>query len=132
MQRLHAPWRATVAAALCAALALSALVVLDASRAEEGQRYAVAFMSGVERKGAWVVPPELVSVAVMGGIELDLTDAILTAQVTEFRVFALMGSIEVTVPFGTDVSTLVENERLARSPNRWVTNAPADRATSLI
>jgi len=32
MQRLQAPWRATVAAALCAALALSALVVLDASR----------------------------------------------------------------------------------------------------
>ena len=80
--------------------------MLDPRRAEEGQRYAVAFMSGVERKGAWVVPPELVSVAVMGGIELDLTDAILTSQVTEFRVFAPMGGIEVTVPDGV----IVRNE----------------------
>jgi hypothetical protein len=84
------------------------VVVLDPTRAEEGQRHAVAFMSGVERKGAWVVPPELIGVAVMGGIELDLTDAILTAQVTEFRVFALMGGIEVTVPDGV----IVRNETI--------------------
>ncbi|MFN8167473.1 MAG: DUF1707 domain-containing protein [Candidatus Nanopelagicales bacterium] len=79
------------------------LVILDPARAGEGQGQAVAIFSGVERKGSWVVPPELVSVAIMGGVELDLTDAVLTAQQTEFRVFALMGGIEITVPEGVAV-----------------------------
>lgn len=79
------------------------VVVLDPSRADEGQRHAVAIFSGVERRGSWVVPPQLVSVAIMGGIELDLTDAILTSQVTEFQIFALMGGIEVVVPDGVVV-----------------------------
>jgi hypothetical protein len=79
------------------------VVLLDPRRADEGQRNAVAIFSGVERKGNWVVPPEIVSVAIFGGVELDLTDAILTAQVTEFRVFALMGGIDITVPDGVTV-----------------------------
>jgi hypothetical protein len=84
------------------------VVLLDPSRAEEGQRHAVAIFSGVERKGGWVVPPQLVSVAIMGGVELDLTDAVLTSAVTEFQVFALMGGIEITVPPGV----LVRNETI--------------------
>ena len=79
------------------------VVVLDPSRTAEATGPAVAIFSGVERRGPWVVPPELTAVAIMGGIELDLTEAVLTAQVTEFRVFALMGGVEVTVPEGVVV-----------------------------
>jgi hypothetical protein len=78
-------------------------VVVDPSRAGQGQGTAVAIMSGVERKGRWVVPPTVTAVAVMGGIELDLTDAILTATSTTITVFCLMGGIELTVPEGIDV-----------------------------
>lgn len=79
------------------------VVVLDPSRIDQAQGPAIAIFSGVERKGPWVVPPDLTAVAIMGGIELDLTEAVLTAQVTEFRVFALMGGVEVTVPEGVVV-----------------------------
>lgn len=61
-------------------------VVVDPSRAGQGQGAAVAILSGVERKGRWVVPPTVTAVAVMGGIELDLTDAILTATSTTITV----------------------------------------------
>jgi hypothetical protein len=83
------------------------VIVLDPRRAGEAERNAVAIFSGVERKGAWVVPPELVGIAVMGGVELDLTNAVLTSQVTEFRLFALMGGIEITVPHGVAVRSEV-------------------------
>ncbi len=79
------------------------VVVIDPSRANQAQGPAVAIFSGVERKGRWVVAPLQVAVAVMGGIELDLTEAVLTAQETEFRVFAVMGGVEVIVPDGVVV-----------------------------
>jgi hypothetical protein len=78
-------------------------VVIDPSRADSGQGVAVAIMSGVERKGGWVLPPTLTTVAVMGGVEMDLTNAILTSQETVMTVVALMGGIEITVPDGIDV-----------------------------
>lgn len=79
------------------------VVVLDPSRADQAERVAIAVFSGVERRGPWVVPPEMTIVTIMGGAELDLTEAVLTSSVTEFRVFALMGGIEVTVPEGVVV-----------------------------
>jgi hypothetical protein len=78
-------------------------VVVDPSRAESGQGLAVAIMSGVERKGSWVLPPTLTTVAVMGGVEMDLTNAVLTARETVMTVVALMGGIEITVPDGIEV-----------------------------
>jgi len=59
---------------------------------------AIAVMSGSERKGAWVVPPTFNAVAVMGGVEIDLTHATFEAGETVIQAFALMGGIEITVP----------------------------------
>lgn len=59
---------------------------------------AVAVMSGATRKGPWVVPEKFHAVAVMGGVELDLTDARFAAPEVTIEVFALMGGVEVTVP----------------------------------
>lgn len=58
----------------------------------------LALMSGVVRRGAWVVPPKMRAFACMGGVSLDLRDATLTAPVTEIYVVALMGGAEIIVP----------------------------------
>ena len=78
-------------------------VVVDPTRAEQGQGTAVAIMSGVERKGRWVAPPTMTTVALMGGVEMDFTDAVLTAQETTMTVFCLMGGIDIKVPEGIEV-----------------------------
>ncbi len=59
---------------------------------------AVAIMSGSERKGPWTIPPTFNAVAVMGGVEINLTDARFEAQETVIHAIALMGGIEITVP----------------------------------
>jgi len=59
---------------------------------------AVGVMSGAVRKGPWVVPETFKAVAVMGGVELDLTDARFAAPDVTIQVFALMGGVEITVP----------------------------------
>ena len=58
----------------------------------------VAVMSGVVRRGAWVVPKHISAFAFMGGVELDLRDAVLDPGVTEIEVLAVMGGVVVTVP----------------------------------
>ena len=62
------------------------------------QRTYLAVMSGVVRRGAWPVPKEINAFAFMGGIELDLREAILDPGVTEIHVVAVMGGVVVTVP----------------------------------
>ena len=78
-------------------------VVVDPSRVEQGQGTAVAILSGVERKGRWVAPPTMTTVAFMGGVEMDFSDVVLTAQETTMTVFCLMGGIEIAVPDGIEV-----------------------------
>jgi hypothetical protein len=58
----------------------------------------LAFMSGVVRRGKWTVPARMRAFAWMGGIGLDLREAMLTAPVTDIYVFALMGGVEIIVP----------------------------------
>jgi hypothetical protein len=58
----------------------------------------LAFMSGVVRRGKWTVPARIRAFAWMGGIGLDLREAMLTAPVTDIYVFALMGGVEIIVP----------------------------------
>lgn len=57
-----------------------------------------ALMSGVIRRGNWLVPEKSKAIAVMGGISLDLREATLTAPVTDIYIFAMMGGVEVIVP----------------------------------
>lgn len=59
---------------------------------------AIAVMSGAERAGTWTVPPTFNAVAVMGGVDLDLTQARFEDAETEIQAFALMGGIDITVP----------------------------------
>jgi hypothetical protein len=79
------------------------VVVVDPTRVGQAVGHAVAVMSGVERTGRWVVPQSSNAIAMMGGIEYDFTDAILTSQETVIQVVAIMGGVEVRVPEGIEV-----------------------------
>jgi hypothetical protein len=51
------------------------------------------------------VPRKINAVAVMGGVEIDLREAVLQPGVTEIECFALMGGIEIRVPPSVRVET---------------------------
>jgi hypothetical protein len=59
---------------------------------------AVAVLSSAERKGPWTVPPTFTAFAMMGSVEIDLTQARLEDAETTIQAFAFMGSVEVIVP----------------------------------
>ena len=63
----------------------------------------IAILSGAGRKGRWVVPAKYTTVAVLGGVELDLREATFAEQVTEINVNVLMGGVEIKVPEGVEV-----------------------------
>jgi hypothetical protein len=66
----------------------------------------VAILSGTQRAGPWLVPPDYTAVAIMGGVELDLRHARFTAAEVTIRAFCLMGGVSITVPedMAVDVS----------------------------
>lgn len=57
----------------------------------------VAILSGLDRRGAWVVPRQLSVFAMMGGAELDLREASFAAQEVVITVNAFMGGAQITV-----------------------------------
>jgi hypothetical protein len=61
---------------------------------------AIAVFGGFERRGSWVVPSRLSAVCVFAGGELDLSQALLTSQVTVIRVRCFFGGLDITVPEG--------------------------------
>jgi Domain of unknown function (DUF1707) len=65
-----------------------------------------AILSGAKRAGPWLVPPAYTAVAILGGVELDLRDARLTADEITIQAFCVMGGVSITVPedMAVDVS----------------------------
>lgn len=95
----------------------------------------VAIMSGATRKGDWVMPGRYTAVAVMGGVELDLTDVRFSEPDPVITVVALMGGVEITVPedinVRVDVSAFmggVENKVSGRAPD----DTPTVRITGFV
>lgn len=66
--------------------------------AMQGPSTSFAFWSGVERKGDWVVPATHTAIAVMGGIEIDLSRARFTQQHTTISASCFWGGIVIYVP----------------------------------
>jgi hypothetical protein len=58
----------------------------------------VAVLSGIDRKGVWQVPERTEAVAVLGGVDLDLRDAVLTSRETKISAYCLLGGIDIVVP----------------------------------
>lgn len=57
-----------------------------------------ALMSGADRSGEWAAAGTHTAVAIMGGVSLDLREAVFTQPETTIMAVAIMGGIEVIVP----------------------------------
>jgi hypothetical protein len=66
---------------------------------------AVGIMSGATRTGPWVVPVQFTALAVMGGVDLDLTHASFAAREVTITAVAVMGGVDITVP--EDINVVV-------------------------
>jgi uncharacterized protein DUF1707 len=65
--------------------------------------YVIACLGGAKRKGAWTPARTNYAVALMGGTDLDFREAYLGPGITQVRVFAMCGGIEIVVPPGVRV-----------------------------
>src|SRR6187397_899922 len=63
----------------------------------------VAILSGLSRKGVWVVPRQMTILAMMGGAELDLRRAKFAAPEVTITINAFMGGAQVIVGPSTRV-----------------------------
>jgi hypothetical protein len=72
-------------------------------RGPGGARWLIAIMGGCERKGRWRVAERATSLNIMGGADLDLSQAELAGDHVELTVFSLMGGAEIYVPENVQV-----------------------------
>lgn len=68
------------------------------TREQGGDRLSFSLMGGSEKTGNWLCAPSHVSVAIMGGNDIDLRHSRLGAQTTTITAIAVMGEIEIYVP----------------------------------
>ena len=63
------------------------------------RRGVFAFLSNIERDGHWMLPRRFRALAVLGGVELDLT-AVELGEYSEIEIRCFLGNVEVKVPPG--------------------------------
>ena len=87
---------------------------------------AFALMSGATRKGQWVVPGQFSAVALMGGVDLDLTQALFAEQEVTITAVAIMGGVDIVVP--DDITVIVSGIGFmgAFEDNAQVQGTPGD------
>ncbi|MCZ9342356.1 cell wall-active antibiotics response protein, partial [Streptomyces sp. TRM76130] len=71
---------------------------------EASSTWAVAVMSGFQRKGRWRVPKRMNCLAFWGGGEIDLREADFTDREVVINCVAVMGGMNVVVPPGVEVT----------------------------
>jgi hypothetical protein len=69
------------------------------------RRWIVAIMGGGNLRGRWLAGRKLNAIAIMGGGDIDLRNAVLTEGELTITIYALMGGVNVIVPPGVEVST---------------------------
>jgi hypothetical protein len=69
-------------------------------------RYAssIAVMSGTDRRGVWEVPPSHTAFSLMGGVDIDLREAVFTTPEIVINANAVMGAVDVIVNAWTRVT----------------------------
>ncbi|PWI18146.1 hypothetical protein DI272_31375 [Streptomyces sp. Act143] len=70
---------------------------------EGSSTWAVAVMSGFQRRGRWTVPKRFNCFAFWGGGEIDLREANFADREVEINCVAIMGGVNVIVPPGVEV-----------------------------
>jgi len=74
-----------------------------APSAAKARRWIIGIMGGGDHRGRWRIASRCTVVNLMGGTNLDLSDAIVEDSETEIRVFSLMGGSDIIVPGGVHV-----------------------------
>lgn len=104
MSRLPAlPESEQPSAASDVAVRRTAALASPSEQKEHGFQFSL--MSGSERKGSWVPPKTLHTLALMGGAGLDFREARFAPGVTEVHILTIMGGVEVIVPPGITVES---------------------------
>ena len=75
---------------------------VDTSR-DSGSDQMIAIFGGATRKGRWRVPRRASSVALFGGVDLDLTEATFESLEVEITGFWCFGGMEIKAPAGIEV-----------------------------
>ncbi|GHF03373.1 hypothetical protein GCM10014715_69620 [Streptomyces spiralis] len=70
---------------------------------EGSSSWAVAIMSGFQRKGSWTVPRRFNCFSFWGGGEIDLREANFADREVEINCVAIMGGMQIIVPPGVEV-----------------------------
>ncbi|MCX5369640.1 DUF1707 domain-containing protein [Streptomyces sp. NBC_00015] len=70
---------------------------------EGSSAWAVAVLSGFQRRGRWTAPRRFNCFAFWGGGEIDLREANFAAGEIEINCVAIMGGVQITVPPGVEV-----------------------------
>jgi hypothetical protein len=65
---------------------------------EKGPSASFAMLSGVDRKGDWALSKFHSVVAIMGGVDLDLTHCTFEAEECTIQIFTLFGGVNIIVP----------------------------------
>ena len=72
-------------------------VVVDADRVRP-HGFVLSVLGGTTRAGRWIPARKTFALGVLGGISLDLREAVLGAGVTDINVLAVLGGVEIIVP----------------------------------
>ena len=95
-----------------------------------GSQTRITLIGGIERRGRWRVPERLRLFGLIGGLELDLTEAVIENDEPVIEAWLVIGGLEIDVPEGIEVEVEgvtvlggTENE----SPGRHVTGGPRIR-----
>jgi Domain of unknown function (DUF1707)/Cell wall-active antibiotics response 4TMS YvqF len=105
-------------------------------RKRSALRFLVAIFGGAKRSGALRVQPNLVCVAVFGGVTLDLRGALIEGDEVRVQAFAAFGGIEVIVPEGVEVDltglALFGAKETRGKPGTLRPGAPLVRVNALV
>jgi hypothetical protein len=67
------------------------------------RRWNIAVLGGCDRKGRWRPAAHSVALAVLGGVDLDLRDAVIEGDELVLTAVAVLGGIDIVVPEGVEV-----------------------------
>lgn len=73
------------------------------TRRKKTKQWVFAMMSGTVRRGRWRPAETTNALAIMGGVELDLREALLDGPELTIHAIAIMGGIDIVVPEGIRV-----------------------------
>ncbi|MFZ1115353.1 MAG: DUF1707 domain-containing protein [Propionibacteriaceae bacterium] len=81
----------------------SSRFAIDTTRQNAESDKMIAIFGGVTRKGRWRVRKNTHALALFGGMDLDLRDAIFEAPVVEISGFWCFGGLDMKVPEGIEI-----------------------------